>query len=114
VALKTRNGKRDRNQEPPERVPGISATEAVILSRLLEASGREMYGLELVKESHGLLKRGSVYVLLDRLEDKRFVESRAVQAREDQSNPLPRRVYRVTGLGQKAMAARDAYRMVFA
>jgi DNA-binding PadR family transcriptional regulator len=109
--MKKRDGARSASEE---RVPGITGTEAVILRLLLDSGGQEMYGLELVKESDGRLKRGTVYVLLDRLEVKRFVESRELAPREDKSNPLPRRVYRVTGLGRKAMAAREAYRMVFA
>jgi hypothetical protein len=42
-------------------LPSISPTESVIIDLL---RGRERYGLEMVDQSGGLLKRGSVYVLL--------------------------------------------------
>jgi DNA-binding PadR family transcriptional regulator len=69
-------------------------------------SGKELYGLEIVRESNGAVKRGSVYVLLDRLEQKGFVISRA------ESIPtmagLPRRQYRITGVGQRAVQWRNS------
>jgi PadR family transcriptional regulator, regulatory protein PadR len=78
--------------------------EAVALELL--RGGREMYGLEMVRASNGALLRGTIYVLLDRLEDKGWVSSR-VEKQSDQSG-MPRPRYRITGLGQRALAARDA------
>ena len=60
-----------------------------------------MYGLELVEKSDGKLKRGSVYVLLGRLERKGFISGRT----EVQGSDIPRRVYRPTGLGQQVFEA---------
>ncbi len=84
----------------PPPVPKLTSTEAGILELL----GRgEMYGLELVEASGGALKRGSVYVLLGRLEEKGLVEARVD---EDASHPgLPRRLYRVTGAGRRVLSA---------
>lgn len=83
-----------------------SGTEMIIL-RMLVGRG-EMYGLQMVKESDGAVKRGTIYVTLGRMEDKGFVESRIEdEAREDVG--LPRRLYRVTGLGQRAVAAAEGY-----
>lgn len=75
-----------------------SNTEFVILELLTGAA--ERYGLELVRISHGKLKRGSVYVLLDRLERAGLVESR-----RDTNNP-PRRMYRLSADGGRALDAR--------
>jgi DNA-binding PadR family transcriptional regulator len=82
-------------------LPSISPTESLILE-LLEA--RERYGLELVDASDRRLKRGSVYVLLGRMEKKGFVRSRQ-EAREPGAVGLPRRVYEATQYGIKVRAA---------
>lgn len=79
----------------------MSSKEVLIL-RLLTTRG-EMYGLELVKESSGKLKRGTVYVTLGRMAEKGYVESRQV-ARDDESGP-PKRVFRATGHGARVLAA---------
>jgi PadR family transcriptional regulator, regulatory protein PadR len=78
-----------------------SPKEAEILELLL--GGVERYGLELVTVSGGSLKRGTIYVLLDRLEEKRFVSSR-VDTKPNVSG-LARRLYKITGLGAAALAA---------
>ena len=55
------------------RLPSMSRTESLVMELL---RGRERYGLELVDASSGSLKRGSVYVILARMEEKGFVDSR--------------------------------------
>lgn len=81
------------------RLPSLSKTEQLILE-LLIASG-EAYGLEIVKRSGGKVARGSVYVLLDRMEDKGYVSSREADA--PPTGGLPRRIYQPTGLGQRVL-----------
>jgi PadR family transcriptional regulator PadR len=81
-------------------VPSLSRKEALVLGILLENPAKEMYGLEMVAGSQNQLKRGTVYVTLDRMEDKGYVTSRQEEPRPDASG-LPRRLYRVTGYGQK-------------
>ena len=72
--------------------------------------GRDRYGLELVDASAGTLKRGSVYVILARMEEKGFVESRQESA-AGRPAALPRRIYRATQYGlQGARRVRDAAR----
>ena len=71
--------------------------------------GHERYGLELVDASDGALKRGSVYVILARMEDKGFVESRQ-EDRVDGASGLPRRLYRATPYGMKVHEAFSALR----
>ena len=47
------------------------------------------------------LKRGSVYVTLGRMAEKGFVTSRTVKSEHESG--LPRRLFQVTGLGQRAL-----------
>lgn len=89
------------------KVPAPSGKEATILRLLVEGGGRERYGLELVAASGGHLKRGTIYVTLGRLEEKGFVTSR----QEDKAPGvpgIPRRLYKITGVGQRGLEARDA------
>jgi DNA-binding PadR family transcriptional regulator len=76
--------------------------ERFILELLV--SGGPMYGLQLVEQSGGALKRGTVYVTLGRMEAKGLVESQ-----QEEMPPgaigLPRRIYRPTGLGQRMLRA---------
>ena len=83
------------------RLPSMSRTESLVLELL---RGRERYGLELVDASRGSLKRGSVYVILARMEEKGFVESRQ-EERTVGAGGLPRRLYRATPYGRKVHGA---------
>ena len=62
----------------------------------------------MVEASGGRLKRGSIYVMLGRMETKGFVESRQ-EERAPAAIGLPRRLYRATAYGLKV---RDAYRVL--
>ena len=80
----------------------LAKKERLILE-LLVSSG-PMYGLQLVDRSDGALKRGTVYVTLGRMEAKRLIES--AQAPPDPGAiGLPRRIYRPTPLGERALRA---------
>jgi len=83
-----------------ENVPTLSRKEALVLELLLMSFSKEMYGLEMVTSSGDRLKRGTVYVTLDRMEDKGYIQSRQEEPRSDQSG-MPRRLYKVTGYGQR-------------
>jgi DNA-binding PadR family transcriptional regulator len=87
------------------RLPSISGTESLLLDLLEDG---ERFGLELVERSGGAVKRGSVYVLLARMEAKGFVESRQ-EERAPGAIGLPRRMYRATSYGLKV---RDAYSLL--
>src|SRR5262245_55219928 len=104
----------NKTEHPEEQVPSLSSMEALILELLLENPAKEKYGLELVTNSRDRLKRGTVYVTLDRMEDKGYVQSRQEVPRADASG-LPRRLYRVTGYGERMFRswemAREAGRM---
>jgi DNA-binding PadR family transcriptional regulator len=79
----------------------MSRTESIVMDLL---RGRDRYGLELVDASRGALKRGSVYVILARMEEKGFVESRQ-EERTQGASGLPRRLYRATPYGLKVHEA---------
>jgi PadR family transcriptional regulator, regulatory protein PadR len=87
------------------RLPSMSPTESLVLELL---RGRERYGLELVDASRGALKRGSVYVILARMEEKAFIESWQ-EERGPHASGLPRRIYRATSYGLKV---HDAYALL--
>jgi len=95
-------------------IPNLSAKEAAILDLLLNRPCAEMYGLELVQSSRNKLKRGTVYVTLSRMQEKGYVESRLEEQKTNVSG-LPRRLYRVTGYGQRVyeacQLAREALRL---
>jgi DNA-binding PadR family transcriptional regulator len=82
--------------------PTLPAKQRLILE-LLVAQG-PMFGLQLVEASDGRLKRGTVYVTLGLLEQKGYVESEQ-EAPEPGAIGLPRRIYRPTGLGERALRA---------
>lgn len=86
------------------RLPSMSPTESLVLELL---RGRERYGLELVDRSGGALKRGSVYVILARMEEKGFIES--WQEHRPRASGVPRRLYRTTPYGLKV---HDAYALL--
>lgn len=78
--------------------PKLSRKEFKILE-LLIAKG-EMFGLEMVEASESELKRGTIYVTLQRMGDKGYVESRE-EPRQTPEIGISRRKYWVTGLGEK-------------
>jgi DNA-binding PadR family transcriptional regulator len=82
------------------RLPSMSRTESLVMELL---RSRERYGLELVDASSGALKRGSVYVILARMEEKGFVDSR--QEERGSGGGMPRRLYRATPYGRKVHGA---------
>lgn len=82
-------------------IPRLAATERLILQLL---AGDEMFGLQLVEQSRGALKRGTVYVTLGRMQDKGYVESRT-EAQPPGAIGLPRRLYRPTAYGLRVLKA---------
>src|SRR5580692_1223643 len=76
--------------------------EQLILELL--AAGEPMYGLQLVEQSDGALKRGTVYVTLGRMEAKGLVESQQEPVLPGGIG-LPRRIYHPTALGQRVLRA---------
>jgi DNA-binding PadR family transcriptional regulator len=81
--------------------PRLSWTERLILGLLTDG---ERYGLELVEQSGGTLKRGTVYVTLQRMQEKGYVQSRT-QALPPGAIGLPRRMYSPTAYGLRVLDA---------
>jgi PadR family transcriptional regulator PadR len=93
-------------------IPRLSPKERLILELLLNAPRCELYGLEMVKASGGQLKRGTVYVTLERMAEKGYVDSQEVRAAGQAG--LPRRVFRVTGIGKRVYQAWEMARAAWA
>ena len=88
----------------------LSTRSHNVLTQLL---GREKYGLELVADSGGVLKRTSIYVLLGRLEDQGLIEGAESPVPPGKTGPA-RRVYRVTADGRRRLAAHEAAEAIMA
>lgn len=84
----------------------ISPTEAAVLSELASAA-RGAYGSEIVHNSEGKLKRGSIYSILGRLESAGLVKSEELGGTSEYA--LPRTRYRITAEGVRARADFAAY-----
>jgi DNA-binding PadR family transcriptional regulator len=85
---------------PDERIPSLPPKERLILEMLV--SSGPLYGLQLVEQSRGALKRGTVYVTLGRMEAKGYIESEQ-EPQVPGAIGLPRRIYRPTGLGERIL-----------
>ena len=90
------------NNAGKDEFPRLSQKELLVLELLL--SKDEMFGLEMVEASEGGLKRGTIYVTLQRMADKGYVESRE-EPRTMPEIGIPRRKYFATGLGQRVYRA---------
>jgi PadR family transcriptional regulator PadR len=91
-------------------LPRLSPTERLILELLAEHG--ELFGLQMVEEAGGRLKRGTVYVTLGRMQEKGYLVSRQ-EAVAPGAIGLPRRLYRPTGYARRVLEAwRLAERMM--
>lgn len=83
------------------RIPRLAGTERLILSVLHEG---EQFALRLADRSGGSLKRGTVYITLQRMESKGYVESH-VEPPVEGAMGRPRRWYRCSPYGRQVLAA---------
>ena len=90
------------NNTEHDELPRLSRKEILILEMLMDKD--EMFGLEMVEASEGGLKRGTIYVTLQRMADKGYVESRE-EPRTLPEIGIPRRKYFASGLGQRVYRA---------
>src|ERR1044072_6009068 len=95
--------RKDNDTSTPD-LPSISRKEALILEMLV-SSRRELYGLEMVDASNGELKRGTIYVTLQRLQEKGLIESRQ-EARTVPQIGVPRRLYSISEIGRASCRER--------
>lgn len=89
---------------PNKDFPSLSHKEFIILEMLVHHG--EMFGLEMVETSEGELKRGTIYVTLQRMAEKGYVESRE-ETRTEPEIGIPRRKYQATGLGENIFKAQE-------
>lgn len=68
--------------------------------RYLIARPEGMYGADFVEASNGRLKRSSIYVILQRMNEKKVITSELVPG--DTKDDLPRRRYRISAHGARA------------
>jgi PadR family transcriptional regulator, regulatory protein PadR len=102
--------KKDADNSTPD-FPSLSRKEALILEMLV--SGRaELYGLEMVNASNGALKRGTIYVTLQRMQEKGFIDSKP-EPRPAPEIGIARRLYSPTGYGQRVLSAYQAAHSMF-
>jgi DNA-binding PadR family transcriptional regulator len=86
-----------------------SPKEFLILRQLASCQAG-LYGLEIVDQSQGQIKRGTVYVYLNRLSEHRLVSSEKAQPPKGQGG-MPRPIYKLTGQGQQVLNAEEAYHL---
>lgn len=84
--------------------PKLSHKEFIVLQMLIARGA--MYGLEMVSASEGELKTGTIYVTLQRMADKGFVESREEPRRKNETG-TPRRIYKITSFGEHVFKAQE-------
>jgi len=84
-------------------IPRLTDTERYILRQLLHD---DHYGRQLALDSDGKLDLKTIYTILARMVDKRVIEGRPerVAAPDGKGGP-PRRIYRITPRGRRALAA---------
>jgi len=107
--MRKSNREEDKKASQVE-LPSLSRKEFLILDMLIQ-SGRELFGLEMVEASKGQLKRGTIYVTLQRIQEKGLVDSKP-EPRTAPEIGIPRRLYKVTGYGQRVYRAYQAARSV--
>ena len=84
--------------------PGLSDKEFLIMEMLIEND--EMFGLEMVQESEGELKKGTIYVTLQRMSEKGLIESEEVERGEEETG-IARRMYFPTSYGERIFKAQE-------
>ncbi len=108
----SKNNKEQSDKADDNLLPSLSRKEYLILEMLIE-SIRELYGLEMVEASGGNLKRGTIYVTLQRMQEKGLIDSKP-EPRTAPEIGIPRRLYSVTGYGARVYKAYCAARAVLA
>jgi DNA-binding PadR family transcriptional regulator len=89
-----------------ERVRDWPTKAEMLVMQVLQNEAGGLYGLEIVEASNNVVNRGSVYVLLGRLEEKGFVKVQ--KPKTDPHYPgLPRPLYKLTAEGTRVLSAAE-------
>jgi PadR family transcriptional regulator, regulatory protein PadR len=110
--FKSKRSKGTNKENHSSDLPSLSRKEVLILEMLIGSAG-DLFGLEMVEASKGELKRGTIYVTLQRMTEKGLIESK-VEPRTAPEIGIPRRLYKVTGYGQRVFAAHKAAQSTWA
>ena len=84
--------------------PALSEKEFLIMKMLLDSG--EMFGLEMVEKSNGSLKKGTIYVTLQRMEKKNLLTSEEEERAENEIG-IARRFYRPSNWGERVFKAQE-------
>lgn len=84
--------------------PSLSGKEFSIMEMIVQNG--EMFGLEMVEESVGEIKKGTIYVTLQRMVDKDLLDSRE-EKRNETENGIARRMYFTTAYGERVFKAQE-------
>lgn len=84
--------------------PSLSEKEFTIMEMLINEG--EMFGLEMVDVSEGELKKGTIYVTLQRMADKDLVDSFEEERAENETG-IARRIYSPTDYGERLFKAQE-------
>lgn len=87
------------------KLPKLTDKKMLILELLLTPPLHEWYGLDLIAAAKGKLRRGTIYVLLEWMEESGWVVSRLEQFSQ---SGYPRRLYRITSKGEAVYNAQQA------
>ena len=87
-----------------DQIVRLSPKETTILALLTKAGRKGAYGLQLVQQSGGELRPGTIYVTLDRMQGKGLVESKQ-EERAPGISGIPRRIYSATWYGIRVFQA---------
>lgn len=103
---------RQIRRAPTETAAGKLSLAETLIAELLRQSSNPLFGLELVRRSPPgelQLKKGTIYVTLERMEKKGLVTSELETAPPPHVGEgdfyIPRRMYRLTPQGRAALAA---------
>ncbi len=84
--------------------PSLSDKEYLIMEMLVD--NEEMFGLEMVEVSEDELKKGTIYVTLQRMFDKNLLDSREEKRSSDEGG-IARRMYFPTKYGERVFKAQE-------
>ena len=87
-----------------DQIVRLSPKETIILTLLTKAGRKGSYGLQLVQQSGGELRPGTIYVTLERMQAKGLVESKQEEKAPGVSG-VPRRIYSATWYGIRVFQA---------
>lgn len=94
----------ENSEQTSHEFPSLSGKEFLIMKMLVESG--EMFGLEMVEKSGGELKKGTIYVTLQRMEKKNLLNSEE-EERPKEEVGIARRFYSPSNWGERVFKAQE-------